>query len=113
MFVAHAGLLPVNWRGDSRTRVRAFPRAARVLAGDELFRLQLGLEPKHWRALASVAPGVREIRISTQGEFRIIYLLESHEEVIVLHAFAKKTQQTARRDIEVARQRVRDLRQRG
>ncbi len=101
---------PVDWRGDSRVALQGFPKAARISAGDELFRLQMGLEPKRWRPMGSIGPGVREIRITAQGEFRIVYLIETTEGPVVLHAFAKKAQQTSRFDIEIARQRLREFR---
>jgi phage-related protein len=40
------------------------------------------------------------------GAFRAIYLATRPEGVYVLHYFQKKTQRTALRDIELARQRL-------
>ena len=101
---------PVHWRGDSRAALQGFPKAARISAGNELFRLQIGLEPKRWRPMRSIGPGVREIKITAQGEFRVVYVIETAEGPVVLHAFAKKTQLTSRHDIELSRQRLREFR---
>ena len=60
-------LKPIRWLGDSRAAIRAFPLGARAAAGDELFRLQVGLDPEHWRPMPTIGPGVREIRLSTGG----------------------------------------------
>ena len=103
-------LLPISWCGDSRDVLQKLPKAARVLAGNELFRLQVGLEPKHWRQMKTIGPGVREIRISTRGEFRIVYVTEAPAGPVVLHTFAKNTRKTRPKDIEVARQRLGELR---
>jgi phage-related protein len=54
--------------------------------------------------------GVKEIRVKdAAGAFRAIYLATRPEGVYVLHCFQKKTQRTALRDIELARQRLKDI----
>lgn len=71
--------------------------------------MQSGLEPDDWKSMTTVGPGVREIRIrDAAGAFRIIYLATLADRVLVLHALQKKTQQTARRDLELATQRLQD-----
>nr|WP_210344628.1 type II toxin-antitoxin system RelE/ParE family toxin [Methylobacterium ajmalii] len=86
-----------------------FPDAARYQAGVELRAVQTGLEPSDWKPMKTVGPGVREIRIREKsGAFRIIYLATLPDRILVLHAFQKKTQQTARTDIELAAKRLRD-----
>ena len=53
--------------------------------------------------MKTVGAGVREIRIrETAGVFRVIYLATLPERVLVLHAFQKKTEKTAQRDVEMA-----------
>lgn len=79
-------------------------------AGHQLDRVQQGLEPDDWKPMPSVGPGVREIRIREQaGAFRVIYTATRSEAVYVLHAFQKKTQATARRDLDLASARFREL----
>ena len=55
--------------------------------------------------MASVGPGVREIRIHVEGEHRVFYVATFEEGVYVLHAFEKKTRKTAARDLELGRER--------
>ena len=56
--------------------------------------------------MKTVAAGVREIRIRcADGAYRVIYTAT----VYVLHAFQKKTQHTPHRDIELARQRLKEI----
>jgi len=43
------------------------------------------------------------------GAYRVIYLAKFAEAVYVLHAFEKKSRKTARLDVELARQRYRNL----
>ena len=60
--------------------------------------------------MPSIGKGVREIRIWDEaGTFRIIYVVQTQHGLIVLHAFAKKTQTTSKRDIELARKRLKEL----
>jgi phage-related protein len=97
------------WLGSSREDLRAFPPEARQRAGFQLRRVQRGLEPDDWKPMAVIGAGVREIRIHIGGEHRVFYVATFAESVYVLHAFRKKTQRTARRDIDVGRGRFRDL----
>ena len=54
---------PVIWMGGSREDVKRFPEAAQDSLGIELYRVQCGLDPKDWKPMTSVGPGVKEIRI--------------------------------------------------
>ncbi len=93
------------WVGTARRDVRAFPRDARRMVGFQLRRVQDGLEPSDWKPLAVVGPGVREIRIHTTTEHRVLYLAKFGEAVYVLHGFEKRTRKTTKRDVELARER--------
>jgi phage-related protein len=57
--------------------------------------------------MKSVGHGVREIKIAEGGQFRVLYLTRRGEDIVILHAFEKKTQRTARSDIDLAKQRLR------
>ncbi len=81
---------PVLWTGSTREDLRAFPKEARRQAGHELYQVQRGLDPSDWKPMASVGLGVREIRIHTGREHRIIYVAKFEEGVYALHAFEKK-----------------------
>ena len=99
----------LRWLGSSRGDVRAFPRVARRLAGFQLRRVQQGLAPVDWKAMPVVGPGVREIRIHTALEHRIMYAAKFADAVYVLHAFEKRTRKTTKRDVDLARGRYRAL----
>lgn len=99
----------LRWLGSARGDVRAFPPDARRLAGFQLRRVQQGLAPVDWKAMPAVGPGVREIRVHTALEHRILYVAKFADAVYVLHAFEKRTRRTAKRDVELARQRYRAL----
>lgn len=56
--------------------------------------------------MKSVGRGVKEIKISEDGQHRVFYLVRQSEGILVLHAFRKKTQRTAKSDIELGKQRL-------
>jgi phage-related protein len=100
---------PIRWLGDSLNRVREFPQDARHKAGTELRHVQQGEQPADWKPMATVGPGVNEIRISAGREYRVLYVAKFAETVFVLHAFDKTTRRTPKRDIDLAAKRYREL----
>ena len=75
--------------------------------GRQIYRVQLGLEPRDWKPMRSVGPGVREIRIRDDGNnYRCVYIANLADAVFVLHVFIKKSQKTARRDLDIAKFRL-------
>lgn len=91
--------------------MRAFPEDARREAGHELFQVQRGLEPSDWKPINSVGAGVREIRIHTGSDYRVLYIAKFAEAIYVIHAFEKRTRQTLQADINLAKRRLSDLKQ--
>ncbi len=76
----------------------------------QLHKLQLGLDPHDWKPMTTIGSGVREIRIrDDSGAFRVIYITRIEDAVYVLHAFQKKSQQTAKRDLDLATARLRQI----
>ena len=102
---------PVRFMGSAKDDLSAFPKAARLRAGHELFMVQVGRDPDDWKPMTSVGPGACEIRVRDQaGAFRVIYVARFEDAVYVLHAFQKKSQKTSQADIRLARQRYGDAR---
>jgi phage-related protein len=103
-------LKPVTFHGDSLDRLRDFPEGARRQAGHELYQVQQGTDPTDWRPMPTIGSGVREVRIrDVAGAYRVIYIATLADGVHVLHAFAKKSQKTAQRDVDLAAARLRQL----
>lgn len=102
---------PLEFIGSSQDDLRAMPAAVRHTLGLELMRVQLGAEPKDFKPIPSVGAGAYEIRVrDSSGAFRAIYVAKFADAVYVLHAFQKKTQRTAKVDIELAAKRYKSLR---
>lgn len=101
---------PIAFLGTSLDDLRGFPGSARREIGYQLDRVQRGLEPDDWKPMPTVGPNVREVRVRDRmGAFRAIYVVARLEAVFVLHAFQKKTQQTLKRDLNLAEARFREL----
>jgi phage-related protein len=59
--------------------------------------------------MKTVGVGVRELRVRDSAVFRVICIVTLAEAIYVLHAFQKQTQRTAKRDLDTAMSRLRDL----
>ena len=100
---------PITWLSNTKDAIRSFSEDARSEAGHQLGRVQLGKQPEDWKSMPSIGIGVNEIRVHAENEYRVIYMAKFSEAIYVLHAFSKKTRQTSKRDIELAKQRYREL----
>lgn len=99
---------PLLWVGSSYADLLAFPESARRVAGFQLGKVQVGLDPDDWKPFAQVGPGVREIRLrDDDGAYHVMYVAKFEEAVYVLHCFTKNTQATTARDKAVAEARYR------
>jgi phage-related protein len=98
---------PLIWLGSALADLRAFPGAARRRAGHEIDLLEQGLVPSDWKPMPSVGAGVYELRIRAGGAFRVFYVTKRSEGIVIVHAFQKKSQQTARLDVELGAKRLR------
>ena len=91
-------------------QLREFPEEARHDAGYQLDKVQRGEQPDDFKPMPSIGRGVEEIRVrDDRGSYRVIYTARLIDAVYVLHAFQKKTRSTAKREIDIARERYADL----
>jgi phage-related protein len=100
---------PVTMLESTRKTLREFPKQVRIDFGTELRRVQESLDPVNWKPMPTVGQSVREIRVSYRGQWRMIYIAKFDEAIYVLHAFHKKTQQTPKADIDLAKQRLSEI----
>jgi phage-related protein len=100
----------IGFVGSALDDLGEFPKSARRDAGYQLRRVQGGLDPQDWKPMNSIGAGVREIRVrDDSGPYRVIYVASLPDAIYVLHAFQKKTQQTSKRDIDLAAVRLRQV----
>lgn len=102
-------LKPITWMGDSLARLRDAPADVSDDAGYQLELVQRGESPIDFKPIPAVGPGVMEIRVHAENEYRVFYLARFEEAVYVLHFFVKKTQETRRTDLDAGRRRYREV----
>jgi phage-related protein len=95
--------------GTSLVDLAAFPPEARQKAGKDIGDLQAGRMPPDWKPMPTVGAGTGEVRVQGKRAFRVFFVARFHEAIYILHAFEKKSQATARRDIELGRTRYQAL----
>jgi phage-related protein len=101
---------PIEFLGSSLRDIRDFPKGIREDFGYQLHKVQIGEQPDDFKPMAVIGKGVEEIRVKDEdGIFRVMYTARFEEAVYVLHAFQKKTEQTAARDVELAKIRFKQL----
>ena len=90
--------------------MRNFSEDARQDAGHQLDKVQRGEQPDDFKPMPSIGIGVEEIRVwDDSGTYRVIYTARLVDVVYALHAFQKKAQTTAKRDIDFAKARYSEL----
>lgn len=103
-------LADVVWLGDTLEVLRRFPAPVQGDLGYALYQVQLGQMPPDSKPMRTVGPGVYELQ-DQRAWYRVFYLKKIANLVYVLHCFEKRTAQTEQKDIEVARERLKRLRE--
>ena len=99
----------IRWAGDAKEVLSAFPDAVRGVFGYSLRRLQKGLLPDcDARRMESVGRNVWELKTADERAwYRVIYLTRIGDDLFVLHVFEKDSRKTDKRDLEIAKSRLR------
>ncbi|KDB49845.1 type II toxin-antitoxin system RelE/ParE family toxin [Glaesserella parasuis] len=101
---------PVLWVGSTLDDIRLFPDHIKREIGHDL--VQQGLEPRDFKPMQNLGSGILEIRIKEQsGAYRLVYVAKYHNAIYCLHAFQKKSEKTAKRDIEIIKARFKAIHQ--
>lgn len=104
----------LHFEGDSLEVLSSFPDDVKRSLGFSLRQLQIGRLPtSSTRSMNSIGSGVYELKEADERAwYRIIYLARTGNAIHVLHCFEKESRKTNRRDIELARQRLKWVKQR-
>ncbi len=105
----------VKWVGNSRERLRHFPKPAKRVVGQALNAAQSGIKHMDAKPLRGVGSGVFEIvtRYDT-NTYRAVYTVNIGENIYVLHVFQKKSTRgirTPKKEIDLIKQRLRMARE--
>ncbi len=108
-------LRPLVWMGDSKRNIRAFPKGAQKLLGDELQLIQFGGMPKDAKPFKGVGSGVLEIALRYAGDaYRTVVAVQLGEKIYLLHAFQKKSKKgiaTPKQDVDLIKQRYKEAKE--
>jgi phage-related protein len=100
----------VVWEGNSLEVLRDFPATTKRNFGREIQRLQEGEQPLNSRPMQSIDKGVFELRqADDDGWYRIIYLKKIAGRLFMLHSFVKKSAKTSRKDLNIAKNRLKQV----
>lgn len=92
--------------------LKEFPERVREDLADALALLDEGLNLSMplSRPMPSIEKGAHELRFRDRsGIFRVIYYIRKQADIMLIHAFQKKSQQTPQENIELAKQRLKGL----
>lgn len=104
---------PISFVGAARSDLQALPEDFKDLAGQELRKLQFGEDPDvPIKPMPAVGAGAQELIVDTKdGWFRVFYVVKFEEAMYVLHSFQKKTNKTAKADIDMGARRYQTMMQ--
>ena len=104
----------LHFEGDSLEVLSRFPDDVKRSLGFSFRQPQIGREPtSSTRNMSSIGAGVYELKEADERAwYRVIYLSKIGNTIYVLHCFEKGSRKTDRRDIAIASQRHKLVRQR-
>jgi len=104
----------IHFEGDSLEVLASFPDEVKRAIGFSLRQLQIGREPTSLtRSMRSIGRSVYELKEADERTwYRAIYLSKVGNVIYVLHCFEKDSRKTDRRDLEIASQRLKLVKQR-
>jgi phage-related protein len=107
---------PLEWMGNTRRVVQAFPKLVRQVVGQALYAAQIGdkhVDAKPLKGFGGAS--VLEIISDYDGNtFRAVYTVKFRGVVYALHAFQKKSKKgikTPQKEIDLLTQRLKDAEQ--
>ena len=103
----------VFFEGNSLEVLKGFPKGTREDLGVALRELQHGEVPADSRPMPSIDQGVFELKASDERTwYRVMYYTRIKNRIYVLHSFKKDSRKTQKRDLDIARQRLKTLKER-
>lgn len=104
----------ISWEGDSLEVLKEWPRDVQRVFGLSLLNLQEGIRPTlAARPMQSIGQGVFELKAADEAAwYRVIYLARIENTIYVLDSFTKKSRKTEKNDLNRARARLVQVKQR-
>ncbi len=102
-YATSAGAEPV------RDWLRSLPHDIRKIIGDDIKTVQLGW-PIGMPLVRNLEPGLWEVRVNLPDGIARVLFTTAGPVMVLVHGFIKKTQQTPKQDLELARKRMKEVR---
>lgn len=101
----------IYWSSTRRVIEKQFTKTAKIRLVAELDRLVRGMAPNNFKPMHTIGRGAEELRIwdDQKRTYRVIYTVRIKGYVFIIDAFEKKTQRTEKRDIDRAKNRLREI----
>ena len=97
-----------NGKEPVRDWLKSLPIADRKLVGQDIKTVQWGW-PLGMPLVRSLGDGLWEVRTHLHGRIARIIFCTHDDHIVLLHGFIKKTQKTPKRDLELAKDRMKRL----
>ena len=105
---------PISWLKPALKEFQSFPAAAQTSMLAALTVAAAGSKADIAKPLQGFGAGVMEIALKHRGDaFRVVYALQLGPDLIVVHAFQKKSKrgiETPKAELDLVRERLRRLR---
>lgn len=102
----------VKWNEKARDFVKGLDDETKIEIGTLLMMLQQGQslgEPQS-KPMKSIHAKAHELRVKDKkGAYRVIYVLSIQDQILIPHAFTKKTQKTPQKEIELSIKRLKEM----
>ena len=102
----------VTWTDKARDFVRSLDLETKREIGTLIMLIQSGVtltEPQS-KPMKSIHKNAYELRIKDKkGIYRVIYVLNIGDQILIPHAFTKKSQKTPKKEIDLSIKRLQEL----
>jgi phage-related protein len=102
----------VKWNDKAREFVRSLDDETKIEIGALLMMLQTGetLGEPQSKPMKSIHSKAHELRVKDKKDaYRVIYVLSIQDQILIPHAFTKKTQKTPQKEIELSIKRLKEM----
>lgn len=102
----------VKWNEKAREFVRSLDNETKIEIGTLLMMLQQGhsLGEPQSKPMKSIHAKAHELRVKdNKGAYRVIYILNIQDHILIPHAFSKKTRKTSQKEIELSINRLKEM----
>lgn len=95
-----------------RDWLKSLNKEEKKLIGEDIKTVQFGW-PLGMPLVGKIEPGIWEVRTHLRDKIARVFFTVYEDNIVLLHGFIKKTQKAPKQEIDLARQRLRQLKEGG